>query len=107
MIYAANYGEAAAFDFFGGARDLPIVTSHHNQYYLWGTRGYSGSDPIVISINVNEGDMRKSFATVRHFSDYPGVPLAIPLERDDPIYISTGLKLPLAQAWPFTKKLYY
>jgi hypothetical protein len=107
MIYAANYGEAAAFDFFGGARDLPIVTSHHNQYYLWGTRGYSGSDPIVISINVNEGDMRKSFTSVRHFSDYPGVPLAIPLERDDPIYISTGLKLPLAQAWPFTKKLYY
>ena len=107
MIYAANYGEAAAFDFFGAAHDLPVVTSHHNQYYLWGTRGYSGSDPVVISINVNASDMRKSFASVRHFEDYAGVPLAIPLERDDPIYISTGLKLPLARAWPFTKKLYY
>jgi hypothetical protein len=107
MIYAANYGEAAAFDFYGAGRGLPIVTSHHNQYYLWGTRCYSGSDPIVISINVNEGDMRKSFTSVRHYSDYAGVPLAMPVERDDPIYISSGLKLPLARAWPFTKKLYY
>jgi len=107
MIYAANYGEAAAFDFYGAGRGLPVVTSHHNQYYLWGTRGYTGSDPVVISINVNEGDMRKSFTSVRLANEYAGVPLAIPLERDDPILISTGLKQPLAQAWPFTKKLYY
>jgi hypothetical protein len=105
MIYAANYGEAAAFDFFG--HDLPVVTSHHNQYYLWGTRGYSGSDPVVISINVSPDDMKKSFTSVRLANEYAGVPLAIPLERDDPILISTGLKRPLAEAWPFTKKLYY
>jgi hypothetical protein len=107
LIYTANYGEAAALDFFGGARGLPPATSHHNQYYLWRTRGYTGRDPIVISINVSQADMRKSFTSVRLANQYPGAPLAIPLERDDPILISTGLKRPLAQAWPFTTKLYY
>jgi hypothetical protein len=107
LIYTANYGEAAALDFFGRARGLPPATSHHNQYYLWGTRGYTGRDPIVISINVSQSDMRKSFTSVRLANEYAGAPLAIPLERDDPILISTGLKRPLAQAWPFTVKLYY
>ena len=107
MIYTANYGEAAALDFFGSAYGLPPATSHHNQYYLWGTRGFAGSDPIVISINVSVSDMQKSFTSVRLVYEYPGAPLAIPLERDDPIVVSTGLKRPLAQAWPFTTKLYY
>ncbi len=107
LIYTANYGEAAALDFFGSARGLPPATSHHNQYYLWGLRGYTGRDPIVISINVSEADMRKSFTSVRLAKEYAGAPLAIPLERDDPIVISTGLKRPLPLAWPFTSKLYY
>jgi len=107
LIYTANYGEAAALDFFGRARGLPPATSHHNQYYLWGTRGYAGGDPIVISINVSEADMRKSFTSVRLANEYPGAPLAIPLERDDPILVSTGLRRPLAATWPFTSKLYY
>ena len=107
LIYTANYGEAAALDFFGGSRGLPPATSHHNQYYLWGLRGYTGRDPIVISINVSEADMRKSFTSVHLASEYAGAPLAIPLERDDPIVISSGLRRPLAQAWPFTVKSYY
>jgi len=107
LIYTANYGEAAAIDFFGGGHRLPPATSHHNQYYLWGTRGYTARDPIVISINVSQSDMRKSFRSVRLENEYAGAPLAIPLERDDPILISTGLKRPLARAWPFTVKLYY
>ena len=107
MIYTANYGEAAALDFFGAERGLPPASSHHNQYYLWGPRGYAGEDAVVISINVNRKDMSKSFRDVRVAREYPGNPLAIPLERDDPILVSRGLMRPMAQAWPFTPKLYY
>jgi hypothetical protein len=39
-IFASNYGEAAAIDFFGSRYGLPPTLSAHNQYWLWGTRGY-------------------------------------------------------------------
>ncbi len=50
-IYAQNYGEAGAIDFFGKEYGLPQAISGHNNYWLWGTHGYTGDIMIIIGGN--------------------------------------------------------
>jgi 4-amino-4-deoxy-L-arabinose transferase-like glycosyltransferase len=42
-ILASNYGQAAAIDVYGREAGLPPALSGHNQYWLWGPRGFDGS----------------------------------------------------------------
>lgn len=37
-IYASNYGQAGAIDFFGAKYNLPKSISPHQSYFLWGAR---------------------------------------------------------------------
>jgi hypothetical protein len=46
VIYARNYGEAAAIDFFGVRYGLPHAVSPHNSYWYWGT----GVEPMRVAI---------------------------------------------------------
>ena len=98
-IVASNYGEAAAIDFFGVKYGLPPALSGHNNYWLWGTHGYSGD--VVIDVN---GDCGRS--------DFPGLyrnariaahfnpPWVISYEQNIPISVCTGITEPIAQLWP-------
>ncbi len=101
-IVASNYGEAAAIDFFGPANGLPPALSGHNNYWLWGPRGYSGN--VVIDVNGDCG--RDSFpglfrsARLVTRSDPPWV---ISYEQNIPIMLCTGIRTPLAQLWPSLK----
>jgi len=45
VVFTGNYGEASAVAFF--APNVPVI-SQHNQYWLWGTRGYSGNVLIQV-----------------------------------------------------------
>lgn len=47
-IFASNYGEAGAIDFFGGQYNLPKSISGHQSYYLWGPRDYTGEVLIIL-----------------------------------------------------------
>ena len=47
-IFAKNYGQAGAIDFFGPRYGLPPALSGHQTFFLWGPRGYSGNCMIVI-----------------------------------------------------------
>ncbi|HEV8129516.1 MAG TPA: glycosyltransferase family 39 protein, partial [Candidatus Eisenbacteria bacterium] len=47
-IFAENYGEAGAIDFFGPRYGLPPAISRHNNYWLWGPRGGSGEVMILV-----------------------------------------------------------
>src|SRR6185369_7657649 len=42
-IFAQNYGQAGAIDFFGPRYGLPNALSGHQTYFLWGPRQYSGN----------------------------------------------------------------
>ena len=98
-IVASNYGEAAAIDFFGGRYGLPPALSGHNNYWLWGTHGYSGN--VVIDINGDCGRM-----------DFPGLfrsarlvtrsnpPWVISYEQNIPISLCEGITQPLTTLWP-------
>ena len=99
-IYANNYGEAGAIDFFGKKYGLPKAISGHNSYFFWGTRGYSGD--VVIIIGGNPDGHRKVFETVEQAavitSEY-----AMPYENNLPVYVCRKIKVPLEEIWPSVK----
>ncbi len=61
-IFANDYGQAGAIDFFGSKYGLPKAVSGHQNYWYWGPRGYTGETVIVLGSD-GSGD-REHFATV-------------------------------------------
>ncbi len=98
-IFADNFGEAAAIDFYGAADRLPPVISGHNQYYLWGP----GGDPrTIIVVNSDAARWRQSCNSVESVGSF-GVPFGHPIETDRPIVVCHGYRGGLAAAWPLFK----
>jgi hypothetical protein len=100
-LYTQNYGEAGALDFLGLQYGLPPALCGHNNYWLWGTHGQSGQ--VLIAVGGDPDNYRQFYESVAqvalHTHDY-----AMPYERDLPIFICRGLKMPLAQIWPAAKR---
>lgn len=95
-IVTENYGEAGALEYYGREFRLPPVLCTHNNYYLWGYRGFTGD--VIIKVGGDENDLRKVFDNVV-LSAKTGCRYAMPYENNLPVYICTGLKIPLAEAW--------
>ena len=47
-IFAQDYGEAGAIDFYGPRLGLPKAIAGHLSYWYWGPRGYTGEVVIVL-----------------------------------------------------------
>jgi len=98
-IFADNFGEAAAIEFYGAADRLPPVISGHNQYFLWGP----GGDPrTIIAVNSDAARWRQACNSVESVGSF-GVPFGHPMETDRPIVICHGYRGGLAAAWPLFK----
>lgn len=95
-IFASNYGEAAAIDFYG--HGLPPALSGNNNYYLWGTHGFDGS--LVIGVNETTADWSPICGSVREAARFGDSPYAMPYEVNRPIVICSGMHPPLPQIWP-------
>ena len=99
-VFARNYGEAGAIDFFGPRYGLPKAIGKHQNYFLWGPRDYTGE--CVITVGEREEGVRKSFdqvelaATITH-------PYAIPHENNLPVFVCRRPKRPLKEIWPEVK----
>jgi hypothetical protein len=100
VIYTQNYGEAGAVDFFGKQYNLPPAVSGHNNYWLWGTRGYSGE--IFIIIGGRPQDHARAYQSVDSVAFHTN-PYAMPYETNLTIYLCRGLKIPIAELWPRTR----
>jgi 4-amino-4-deoxy-L-arabinose transferase-like glycosyltransferase len=99
-IVGSNYGEAAAIDFFGPAYGLPPAISGHNNYWIWGPRGYTGN--VIVDIHGDCGASMHLFQTSRLAARFDG-PWVISYEHDVPIMVCTGIKVPIAVLWPKLK----
>ena len=97
VVFAGNYGEASAVRFF--APGIPVISSH-NQYWLWGTRGYSGA--VVVQVNGTCFQSDHLFATRTRATTFTNR-WAIGYETNIPIWICRGIKKPLAEEWPAVK----
>ena len=99
-IFANNYGEAAAIDFFGPKYGLPRAISNHQTYWFWGPRDYDGSTVIVLGSNGARD--REFFETVdvagwtRHAYSR--------LDEHFPILLCRHLKSDLHSLWPQIKR---
>jgi 4-amino-4-deoxy-L-arabinose transferase-like glycosyltransferase len=100
-IFAQNYGQAGAIDFFGRRYGLPPALSGHQTYFLWGPRGYSGKCLIVL--DDRREVLEREFESVEFVGKSSDNPYA--LEREIPVFICRGAKFgSLADIWPRLKK---
>ncbi|UFX42591.1 glycosyltransferase family 39 protein [Bradyrhizobium sp. 41S5] len=100
-IVAANYGQASAIDVYGKADGLPPAISGHNQYWLWGPRGYSGS--LAIHVGGDPERWQRACQSLE-IVDRTDNAFAMPYENNRPIFICRGLRVPLTQIWDKLKR---
>ena len=99
-IFAQNYGQAGAIDFFGRRYGLPRALSGHQTYFLWGPRGYSGNCLIVLDDDRETLEQLFEHVELVGTSDHPYA-----LERHVPVWICKGAKFgTLAGVWPKLKR---
>ena len=100
-IFAQDYGQAGAIDFFGPRYGLPPALSGHQTYWIWGPRGYSGNCLVVL------GDSRERLEELFEHVEYVGTSADNPyaLEKEIAVYICRGAKFgTLEKVWPQLKK---
>ncbi len=100
-IFANNYGDGGAIDFFGPKYGLPKSIGNHQSYWIWGPREYTGESLIVLGEG-RESNMQTKCAsyTVVGNTNHP-------LSRPDewlPIYHCRGFKWNLQDIWAQTKR---
>lgn len=94
-IFAGNYGEAGAIDFFGGRYGLPKAISPHQSYFLWGPRGYTGE--VMIILSDERKDWEKHCRTVEETAEV-NHPYSMNEEKYK-ILVCRGLSKPLPEMW--------
>ena len=100
-IFAQDYGQAGAIDFFGRRAGLPPALSGHQTYFLWGPRGYSGNCMIVLD------DRREVLERLWEHVEYVGTSADNPyaLEKQIDVFLCKGAKFgTLTQLWPKLKR---
>jgi 4-amino-4-deoxy-L-arabinose transferase-like glycosyltransferase len=97
MIFAQNYGQAGAVDFFGEPLGLPAAISGHNNYWHWGTG--RRSPEILIIIGGRPEDHRQVFESVEAAGTHVH-PFAMPHESPLTIYVCRRPRHPVEAIWP-------
>ena len=98
-LWAQNYGQAGAIDFFGPKYGLPKAISGHQNYFFWGPRDFTGESVIVLQ--GRQEQLENRFASVTRVASVYH-PYSMPNEHFDVFYCQ-GLKHPLDEIWPTLK----
>jgi hypothetical protein len=99
-IFANNWGDASAFEFFGPKYGLPQPISSHQTYWFWGPGKYTGESLIVVDEDDPENLARQCNSITLAADIYH--PLARP-DSNVPAYHCRGFKRDLQAAWPKMK----
>ena len=100
-IFAQDYGQAGAIDFYGPRYGLPPALSGHQTYWLWGPRGYSGNCLIVLD------DRRDRLEELFDSVEFVGISAdnRYALEQRIPVFLCKGAKYgTLEKVWPELKR---
>lgn len=98
-IFTANYGEAAAVDFYGPALGLPPAISGHNTYHLWGPRGATG-DVVIVMLYLSEAESLNPIFEEVELAGMNDCGLCIPHEREAAFFVCRRSRQPLRVLWP-------
>jgi 4-amino-4-deoxy-L-arabinose transferase-like glycosyltransferase len=100
-IFAQDYGQAGAIDFFGPRYGLPPSISGDKTFFLWGPRGYSGNCLIVL--DDTRENLEKLWSNVQYVGTSADSPYA--LEQQIDVFICRGSKFgTMADLWPRVKR---
>ncbi len=99
-IFGQNYGQAGAINVCGRKYGLPEALSPHQNFYLWGPRGYTGESMIVLGDN--QQTLERIFEHVE-WRAHVAHRYSMPYQHID-IFYCQGMKQPLAEVWPKLKK---
>lgn len=89
-IFAQDYGQAGAIDWYGPQYGLPASLSGHQTWFLWGPRHYTGNCLIVLDDNAER--LGKIFNSVEYVGNSADNPYA--LEKDISVFICKDPKKP-------------
>jgi hypothetical protein len=96
VVFAMNYGEAAALDYYAAKYPLPRAISTHNSFWFWGYPKEGLRTVIVLGGKAE--DHRKSCDQVTlaavHTCRY-----CMPYESDVPVFVCRGLRVSPAVIW--------
>jgi hypothetical protein len=99
-IYANDFGQGGAIDFYGPALGLPKAIGGHLTFWYWGPRGYTGESLIVL------GDRRevleREFEDVRAVAEV-GHPYAMAQEHFTVFHCQRPRGWTLQSVWPRLK----
>ena len=98
-IFANNYGQAGAIDFFGPKYGLPKAIATHQNYFYWGPRSFTGESVLIL------GDTKEGAARVCKEVEEVGVvyhPYSMPYEHFKILHCR-GLMAPVEELWPKLK----
>lgn len=106
VIYARNYGEAGAINFFGKKYGLPEAISGHNSFWLWGPGDRNGNIAIYIGcdsdIQRSYDDLIQHFEKVEHAATIK-CNYCMSYENNLPIFICRGPNFSFQKEWPSFK----
>jgi hypothetical protein len=100
-IFAQDYGQAGAIDFFGRRQRLPGAMSGDRTYFLWGPRRYSGNCIIVLD------DRQATLERYWDHVEFVGTSAANPyaLEQQIDVFLCKGKKFDSwTNVWPHLKR---
>jgi hypothetical protein len=102
-IFATNYGEASAINILGRSSGLPTAISGHQNYWMWGPRGYTGEEMIIINKSTPE-EMKQFYTSCTIVGERNHL-YAMPWEHG-PIYLCHGRKTTYQADWKELKNYY-
>jgi hypothetical protein len=97
VVFASNYGQAGAIDFYGPRVGLPPAICNSGSYWFWGPGTKPGN--VMVLIGTDSADAARYFRSVR-VSGRMRNPWGVPEEQHAPILIAEGPLKTLQQAWP-------
>ena len=99
-IFAPDYGVAGAIELLGRRRGLPAAISGHNNYWLWGPRGWDGTRR---DRRRRHGGTAEAALRVRRTSRHHDCGLCMPYENNRPVWIAAACVRPWREVWPLLK----
>ncbi|MEO1654315.1 MAG: hypothetical protein AAFU64_12290, partial [Bacteroidota bacterium] len=97
IIWADNYGEAGAINYFGSRQGLPPATSRHGSFYLWGPGEASGQ--VAITLGIENKEWIASYYQEIIEVDHIFHPYAVDEEVNVPIYLCRKPRRLLKDHW--------
>ncbi|MFH2042214.1 MAG: glycosyltransferase family 39 protein [Acidobacteriota bacterium] len=97
IVFAQNYGEAGAVEYYTSTFDLPPVICPHNSFWKWSRPLLSDFETVIV-LGRSREDFEPMFESVEEAAVTQSR-WAIPYENNLPVYICRGFKGDITLFW--------